>query len=92
MTVHRFLVTADEGKLWDFHIAVCSMLNLIKRRGQTLLYTCLEEHRHDVVEFAVVLGVTVQEIHGAGKRETYETIVDHGPGWNRKEKIGEGTT
>jgi hypothetical protein len=83
-TVHRLLVTGDDDKLRPFDLAVFRLLNFIERREQTVFYTCMECDHSLALTVARNVGVTVQEIHDAGEDETYETLVDNGPGWQAK--------
>lgn len=80
-TVHRYLVTGTDESLIEFSVHASAYVNAICRRGQTALYTCTNLAQEHVIHCANHANVTLQELHGAGKNETYQTIVDNGHAW-----------
>lgn len=89
MNVKRLLVSGTMDQRADFHSEICMYLNAIETRNETTFYTCYPEHNDLAIEAAKKACVTVQEIHGADKSETYEMIIqgDH-PGWRSHDKNG----
>ncbi len=86
--VYRFLVTGVDTQLRRFYYKAHLLLYAHERRGQTVFYTCMEEDRQIAIEIARSTGVTMQELHiheGGPTRETFETLVDNGPGWQPPE-------
>jgi hypothetical protein len=85
--VHRYLVTAPTDLRMDTWAATGMFTNWLEGRGpedrQTWLVTCFDEHSHTLLDAARNIGVTVEEIHGAGDDERYELLVgEPGTGWN----------
>lgn len=73
--VHSLLVTGTDDSLYTFHFLVCSALNAIERRGQTMCYTCLAEDLQLAKDSAQLYGLTLQEIVRVEGEETYPTLV-----------------
>ena len=84
--VHRFLLTAPMGLRMDTWAATAMFTNWIDGRGpedrQTWLVTCFDAHAHSFLQAARNIGVTVEEIEGAGDDERYVMLVgEPGTGW-----------
>lgn len=80
--VHRFLVTGLDEQLFAFHVPLCAKLNAVERRGQTVLYTCMDEDRELALEVARTVNATVQEWDG----EEWAVIAGEGPGWEAEDE------
>jgi hypothetical protein len=87
VSVHKFLVTAPIGERMDTWAATAMFANWIQGWGpedrQTWLVTCLDGHyANSFLDAARNIGVTVEEIEGAGDDERYVMLVgDPGSGW-----------
>jgi len=84
--IHRFLVTADTNRKIHHWSATATFVNWIEGRDngdrETWLVTCYEPQVKSFLNTAKTIGVTVQKIHDAGDRETYELLVGNpGTGW-----------
>ena len=82
--VRRFLVTGPDDNLMRFHLAVCTRLNAIERRRQTVIYTCFAKDAAFALEAAERCDVTVQEIEftDAGDEEyPVRHTASHGMQW-----------
>ena len=72
--IRRLLVSGSNRQLLSFHMPLCNILNAVERRGQTVFYACCPEHFESAMAHAREVGVTVQEILGAGETECYELL------------------
>ena len=84
--IRRFLITAPVKLRMDTWAATSMFANWIEGRGpedrQTWLVTCYAAHAHTFLESAELIGVTVEEIEGAGDEEHYVMLVgESGSGW-----------
>ncbi len=87
MSVHRFLVTAPIHLRLAVWADTAAFANWIEGRGpqdrETWLVTSFSQHADSFLEVARDIGVTVEEIEGAGDDERYVMLVgEHGTGWN----------
>lgn len=83
---HRYLVTADFGLKMDTWAVTCMFTNWIEGRDngdrETWLVTVFDQDARRFLEACELIGVTVEEIHGAGDTETYELVLGKpGTGW-----------
>lgn len=88
MSVHRFLVTAEQGPKFDLWPHTAMYANWIEGRenprgGETWLVTVFGEDTDRFLAAArATSGVTVEEIDGAGEQERYRLLVgEPGTGW-----------
>lgn len=58
----RFLVTAPDDNLYQFHHIVALTLNGIERREQTVIYTCMAADAEYALFAAAKADVTLQEL------------------------------
>jgi hypothetical protein len=72
--VHRLLVTGDIGHLTAFNLEVYKKANAIRRIGQTVLYTVMDENLDDVIATARKTQMTVQQMQ-PGSEEEWATVV-----------------
>lgn len=84
--VHRFLVTAAEGPKFDLWAATGVSANWIEGRlsgdHETWLVTVFDADAAHFLDAARPLGVTVEEIEGAGDKERYVMrLGEPGTGW-----------
>lgn len=84
--VHRYLITAPIAERMDTWAATGMFANWIEGRGpedrQTWLVTCFDHHAPSFLAAARNIGVTVEEIEGAGDDERYVLIAgEPGTGW-----------
>jgi len=84
--VHRFLVTAAVGPKFNMWAATAYYANWIEGREnggcETWLVTCFDEQASAFLMAASAVGVTVEEIEGAGDTESYLLRVgEPGTGW-----------
>jgi hypothetical protein len=85
--VRRLLVTAPIGERMDMWAATAVFANWIEGRGpenrETWLVTCFGEHAPGFLDAARKIGVTVEQVEGAGDDERYVMLVgEPGTGWN----------
>ena len=86
-SVHRFLVTADLDQKMTMWAATATFANWIEGREngdrETWMVTCFDDQAEQFLAAARAVGVTVQEIEGAGDGESYILLVgDPGTGWS----------
>lgn len=85
--VHRFLVTARDDSRIDLWSNTAAYANWLGGRehpsgGQTWLVTVFAEHGQLFLDAAAALGVTVEELDGAGDNEEYVLRTgEPGTGW-----------
>ena len=84
--MHRFLVTAPMGLRIDMWAAMAAVTNWLEGRGpeerETWLVMCPGEYAEAFLTAARTIGVTVEEIEGAGDDERYVMLVgEPGSGW-----------
>ena len=83
---HRYLVTAPLDLRMNTWAATAMFTNWLEGRGleerQTWLVTCFDNRRESFLAAARTIGVTVEEISGAGDDEHYILLVgEPGSGW-----------
>lgn len=86
MTMHCYLVTAPMGLRMDTWAAAAMFTNWIEGRGpedrQTWQVMCPGDYSHSFLTAARAIGVTVEEIEGAGDDERYVMLAgEPGSGW-----------
>ena len=89
MSVHRYLLTAPADLKMDTWAATGMFANWIEGRAngdrETWLVTCYDHHSQSFLTAAETIGVTVQEIEGAGDSETYRLVIGApGSGWEQQ--------
>jgi hypothetical protein len=84
-SVRRFLVTAPDAHLTQFHLLVALTLNGLERREQTVSYTCMAEDAEFALQAAELADVTLQELEIADGEEIYPVrrLGSHGLTWVR---------
>lgn len=81
-SVKRLLVSSDDSSLMRFHLQVCMIVNVIERRKQTVLYTCMKEDFDFVFQVAKKSNVTMQEINRVDGKEVYQILIQgNATGW-----------
>jgi hypothetical protein len=86
MTVHRLLITARTELRVDLWAATCEFSNWLEGRENgdrvTWLTIVYDGDLPVFLDAAEKLGVTVDEVDGAGETESYRTLVGApGTGW-----------
>ncbi len=86
--VHRYLLTAPADLNMDTWAVTAMFTNWIEGRSnddrETWLVTCFDDRSHSFLAAAENIGVTIEEIEGAGDSETYRMVIGApGSGWQQ---------
>lgn len=92
--VHRYLVTAPTDSKMAMWLATGGFANWLEGRGngdrETWLVTVFDENSAAFLQAGLAAGVTIEEIEGSGKTETYVLRVGKpGTGWQPPEGGGD---